>query len=178
MESRTSANLPVRQMKHTRRRSAILLGERHTTLLSRLVAKVIDMVVVVAVFFLGDALWPPAGLVLALVFCAAQDAWAEGQSVGKRIMGLRVTDDRTGQICSFRASTVRNIPFLLAVLFIGVPLFWALAALIAVPLVCFETFVLVSVESGIRLGDVMANTVVIEYDESRPPVFHQNGAMS
>lgn len=169
-----SANLPVRQMKHRQRRSSILLGERRATLFGRILAKTLDMLVVVAVYFLGEAIWAPFGLGGAVFICAVQDALTDGQSVGKRIMGLRVNDDRTGQPCGYRASLVRNLPFVVAVTCAAVPLLWVLAALVALPLMCFETYVVVSLESGVRLGDVMANTIVVEYDESRPPAFQQH----
>ena len=151
-----------------RRRSAIFLGERHTSVFNRLIAKAIDLLVVVAILFLGKALWQPAGILAAALLCAFQDAMGDGQSVGKRIMGLRVVDDRTGQACSYRLSAIRNVPFVLAVVFGAIPWLWLFLLLIAAPLMALEFFALLSIESGIRLGDVLGNTLVVEYEDNIP----------
>lgn len=153
--------------KNTSRRSGILVGERHTSVFNRFVAKSIDFVLIVAIYFVGDALWTPVGVITAIVFCALQDGLGMGQSVGKRIIGLRVLDDETGLPCSLQRSVVRNLPFILVVLFAGITMLWVFALLIALPLICVETYLVVTVETGVRIGDVLANTLVVEYSEER-----------
>jgi len=150
------------------RRTSILLGERYTSLFNRFSAKAIDLVVVIAVFYLGRALWPPLGIFAAAALIAFKDGLGTGQSIGKRIIGLRVIDDPTGIACSFRGSLVRNFPFLLAVLLAATPWLWVLFIVVGLPLIALEVYLLCALDSGIRLGDVLGNTVVIEYLEENP----------
>lgn len=149
-------------MNPTTRRTGILLGERHTSVFNRLVAKAIDLLVVVAILLLGKAFWVPAGILAACFLVSLQDAMGEGQSVGKRIMGLRVIEYKTGQACSLSHSVTRNIPFILAVVFGSMPLLWVFFLLISLPILIFEIFVILTVDSGVRLGDILANTLVVE----------------
>lgn len=147
------------------RRSSILLGERHTTVFQRFSAKGIDIVVVVAIYFLGKALWLPFGSIAAAIFAAFQDSMGNGQSIGKKIIGLQVIDDATGMSCSASSSFLRNVPLVVSVLFAGVPVFWAFALFLSVPVLVLEAGLILTINCGVRLGDVMGNTLVIEYFE-------------
>jgi uncharacterized RDD family membrane protein YckC len=144
------------------RRSSILLGESQTSAFNRVVGKSIDGLVILTVFFLGKAIWFPLGLGAALLLCSFQDGMGTGQSVGKRILGLRVIDDQTGLGCSFFQSFQRNFPFITAVIFAAVPLFWMFFILVSVPVIALETYLLFQLPSGVRLGDVLGNTLVAE----------------
>lgn len=143
-------------------RQNILLGERRTSLLNRLLARGIDTLIAVALLILGKALWWPFGVLLACGYCAASDGFSEGQSVGKKILGLRVEDYATATGCDLGASCVRNLPFVLALFLASAPLLWIFFLIFAVPLLVLELFILVSVDSGVRLGDVLANTQIAE----------------
>lgn len=145
------------------RRTSIFLGERTVPLMSRLLARAIDVLILAAMHFLGGALWGPLGIILPLAFCAVQDALWVGQSIGKRIIGLRVIDDSRGLPCSFVRSFHRNVPFLFAVVLASIPWLWAFFFLLAVPCLVLETYLIVALDPGTRLGDVLANTVVVEY---------------
>lgn len=149
------------------RRTNIFLGERTTTAFNRFSAKSIDALLVCAAYFLGQALWLPLGVGAALFLSAFQDAFGNGQSAGKRIIGLQVVDDPTALPCSFHASLVRNLPFTLLVLCASVSILWAVLVCIALPLVLLESYFILTLATGVRLGDVLANTLVMEYfDES------------
>jgi len=147
------------------RRSLILLGTRHTSLFSRFVAKAIDLLVVVAIFFLGKAFLGSIGIGCAVLFSALQDGFGEGQSIGKRIIGLRVIDDSTGGPCTFLKSFVRNLPFTLALLPMAASFLWGLVSLVTLPLLALEAYLVAALDSGVRLGDVLGNTLVVEYAE-------------
>ncbi|MBI4403354.1 MAG: RDD family protein [Deltaproteobacteria bacterium] len=144
------------------RRSNIFLGERHTSLFNRLYAKSIDILIIAALFFLGQALWTPLGILAAMTYSITQDAMGSGQSIGKRIIGLRVVDDQTSMPCTIQASCLRNLVFALGVLFGAVQWLWLLLILIVIPLIALETYLILSIDSGVRLGDVIANTLVVE----------------
>ena len=146
-------------------RQGILLGERRTSVFNRLVARGIDSLVGVAILILGKAVWWPLGIVLACGYASLADGLGDGQSVGKRILGLRVEDFSTNQGCDLASSCVRNLPFALALFLASTPLLWIFFLVVALPLLGLELFILVSVDSGVRLGDVLANTQVAERGE-------------
>jgi uncharacterized RDD family membrane protein YckC len=146
-------------------RQGILLGERRTSVFNRLLARGIDCLIAVAMLILGKALWWPVGVALACGYCALADGLGEGQSVGKRILGLRVEDFSSQTPCDLAASCVRNLPFALALFLASAPLLWLFFLLVALPLLGLELYILVSVDSGVRLGDVLANTQVAERPE-------------
>jgi hypothetical protein len=158
------------ELKGHSRRSSILLGERHTSVFNRCAAKSIDGLIVLAVYFLGQAFSTVLGVTLAGLIVAFQDGLGVGQSLGKRIIGLQVIDDPTGIACGFRASLVRNFPYVLAVCLAAVPMVWVLFILFGIPLLLLESYLILTLESGVRLGDVLGNTVVIEYAEEAPGI--------
>lgn len=147
------------------RRSSILLGERRCTVFQRGLAKGIDLLLATAFYFIGAVFWKPIGTLFAVVFLAVQDSMGNGQSIGKRIVGLRVIDDDTGLSCPIWNAVLRNAPFLLLWVLAFVPVFWALALFIAVPVVILECYLIYMIDSGVRLGDVMGNTLVVEHRE-------------
>ena len=150
---------------------SIFLGDRRTSVFNRLIAKGIDLLIVAAVFFLGKAVWLPLGVFCAAALCAFQDGMGVGQSVGKRIIGLRVIENQTGVSCSFQKSFLRNFSFMLAVIFAAVPVLWIFFILLSLPVIGLEIYLLFTLETGVRLGDVLGNTTVIEYLEESSQVF-------
>ncbi len=148
-------------------RNSIFFGESQTTLFNRLNAKGIDLIIVTALYLLGKTIWPALGIGGAALFCAMQDGFGVGQSVGKRIIGLRVVEMGTGLSCSFRNSALRNLPFVLGILFTSTPFLWFFFIVLTIPAVALEGYLLLTLDSGTRVGDIFGNTQVVEYvDES------------
>ncbi len=143
-------------------RQGILLGERKTSVFNRVMARGIDCLIAVALLLLGKALWWPMGVLLGCGYAALADGFGDGQSPGKRIMGLRVEDFSSNTACDLAAACVRNLPFALAVFLASAPLLWIFFLVVAAPLIGLELFLVVSVDSGVRLGDVLANTQVAD----------------
>ena len=86
-----------------------------------------------------------------------------GQSVGKKIMRLQVINIGRQAPIKVRDSVFRNAPVGIATFFAIIPLWgWLILALIGVPLMVMEVYLMLSVESGHRLGDVMGDTEVID----------------
>lgn len=77
------------------------------------------------------------GIILYILFA---DGMNEGQSWGKKIVGTRVIDMRTGDPCTYGQSFVRNIFYLLG----------------------FFDWIFIFGARRQRLGDIVAGTVVIE----------------
>ncbi len=131
--------------------------------LSRLIAKGIDLFIalILSVFFY------PVGIILALFYVGIADSLQNGQSVGKKFMGFAVISLEDGKPCTLKQSVIRNLPFLVPLFFAIVPIWgWIFAFLLGIPLLILEIYLLHKLDSGHRLGDVMADTSVMANDGS------------
>ena len=123
------------------------------TILTRTVSKSIDLVLAMAV---AEAL-PKAGWLAGLLYLLICDGLWEGQSVGKKLMGLRVVT-AGGGICGIRESILRNLIFGTGLVLWKIPyLGWLLLAAVA----ALEFIVLLGSDDGTRLGDELAKTRVV-----------------
>jgi len=135
--------------------------------LSRLIAKAIDLfiVIILAMFFY------PIGVLLALVYLGASDSLQGGQSVGKKFVGFQVVSLEDGKPCSLKQSIIRNLPFLVPLILAIVPIWgWVISIVMTAIFVPFELYLLFKLDSGHRLGDVMADTTVIANDIHRADI--------
>lgn len=146
----------------TERRTRILVGESTASPYSRVLGRGIDCLVTIAVFYLGNAIVHGFGTISACLLIGLQDALGRGQSIGKRLVGLCVVEDGQGLPCSAKDSFLRNFPFCAAVIFASIPGFWLFNLLVVIPALGVETYLLFGVDSGTRVGDVLANTRVVE----------------
>ena len=129
--------------------------------MTRLMAKAIDLfiVLILSVFFY------PLGLILSVVYMGVADSLQNGQSVGKKFMGFAVISLEDGKPCTVKQSFVRNLPILIPLFLAIIPIWGALfAALFGLPLIILEVYLLYKLDSGHRLGDVMADTSVMAND--------------
>lgn len=127
---------------------------------ARLLSKAVDLSIGL---MLASFLFP-FGVVLALVYLSLSDSMNYGQSFGKRLFGLKVIDLESGEACTVRQSFVRNMPLTLPVVFMLIPFWgWLLAGLVLTPLIALEIYLLIKMKSGLRLGDVMADTTVVNF---------------
>ncbi len=123
-------------------------------ILNRAVASMIDLIIVGA----GSAL-PEIGFTASLFYIAVRDGFSGGQSIGKRLVGLKTVSLVPERTMSFRESIIRNLPFIVARVFWQLPLLgWLFAGLIMV----FEALLVVGNPLGCRLGDELAQTQVVE----------------
>jgi hypothetical protein len=66
---------------------------------------------------------------------------------------------------------VRNLPFLIPLVLAIIPLWgWVISVLLGLPLMGFELYLLVKLDSGHRMGDVMADTSVMANDGTQQMV--------
>lgn len=129
--------------------------------LSRLSAKAIDLfiVLILSIFFY------PLGILLSVIYMGICDSLQNGQSVGKKLIGFAVISLEDGTPCSARQSAVRNLPIILPLLLAVIPFWgWILSVLIGIPLMLLEIYLIYKLDSGHRLGDVMADTSVMAND--------------
>ena len=138
----------------------------------RVLAKFVDLFVVMIV---SATVWSPLGPLCGFIYSLLADGLPfegfEGQSLGKKLLKLRVVSTRIGgwkggerpQRLSYRDSIFRNAPVGVATFFALIPVWgWAILALIGFPLMVVEIYLLVRAPRGQRLGDVMADTEVVE----------------
>jgi len=135
----------------------------------RLLAKAFDFLVVVA---LALAIPYPVGPLVGFLYSIMDDALKLGspqsQSLGKRIFRLqtvstvRIGPDGLRAPIDIKESILRNAPIGVATFFALIPVWgWLILVLVGVPLVAMELYLMLSVETGHRLGDVMGDTQVI-----------------
>lgn len=139
---------------------------------TRVVAKMIDILLIMS---LAPVFWP-VGPLLAFAYSMLCDGMSfgpfRGQSVGKKLMKLQVLNTQTRAPATFRESVLRNTPVGVATFFAIIPLWgWLILGLIGVPLMIMEIYLMVTVETGHRLGDVMGDTEVVEFKPEREPAW-------
>lgn len=143
------------------KRKYLLKSAINVARLSRLSAKAIDLfiVLILSIFFY------PLGILLSVLYMGICDSLQNGQSVGKKLIGFAVISLEDGTPCSARQSAVRNLPIILPLLLAVIPFWgWILSFLIGVPLMLLEVYLIYKLDSGHRLGDVMADTSVMAND--------------
>ncbi len=129
--------------------------QKRAGLLLRTAAKVVDFILIAAVV----EIIPRAGFYAGLAYLLLGDGLFDGRSVGKKLLRLKVLSAETGSSCSFRDSILRNSTFgvgyaLWIVPFIG----WIFMVIVSV----VEFILVLGSKDGMRLGDEIAKTVVIE----------------
>jgi uncharacterized RDD family membrane protein YckC len=130
------------------------------SLFLRLGARLIDLAFAWLLFHVFDA----AGGVVSILYLLLGDGLMHGQSLGKRLFGIRVVHLPTRSGARYRESMLRNAPFGLVVLFVMMPdPLGARAFMAAVVLIgSVEIFRVLRDPLGIRLGDVWGQTQVVD----------------
>lgn len=125
-------------------------------MLNRVIAKSIDVIIAVALL----EVLPKIGYFAGLAYLLICDGLFEGRSVGKRIIGLRVVFQETMQACTFRESVIRNFPFAVGYILMGIiPL---IGFIFPAAILILESLLIIGSEKGTRFGDEIAKTLVIE----------------
>ena len=131
---------------------------RKAGVVKRILARLVDGLVAWAFALV----LPPIGIVVGLLYLAVADGVQKGQSLGKMVFGLEVVKSDSSP-CDLKASIYRNIPFELALLFAAVPfLGWILLVIVGIPILLIELWLVIADHNGSRLGDRIADTIVIE----------------
>jgi uncharacterized RDD family membrane protein YckC len=134
-------------------------GYRRAGLLLRTIAKTLDFILIAAV----AEVMPKAGFFAGLAYLLIGDGLFDGRSLGKKLIGLRVVSADTNRPCTFRDSILRNSTFGIGYLLFKVPwVGWIFIVIISV----LEFIILLGSKEGMRLGDEIAKTAVIEHGDS------------
>jgi len=124
----------------------------------RILARLADFVLA----FLLARLHTPVGPLLAAAYLLFADGISHGQSIGKKLFGVRAVVVSRRAPAGFRESILRNAPFGLVMVFVAVPLLWPVLLIAGVPIVAFETWQVFDDKLGIRIGDFFADTQVVD----------------
>ncbi len=133
-------------------------------ILNRIIARVIDFLII---GILLEAV-PRIGFFAGLLYLLIADGLFDGRSVGKRLIKLRIVLGEKNRMCGFRESIIRNFPFAIGYILMALPL---VGFIFPILVVGFETLLMLGSEKGLRLGDELAKTMVIE----EPPEHSGNG---
>ncbi|MFN7130861.1 MAG: RDD family protein [Myxococcales bacterium] len=128
-------------------------------MLPRLLARLTDFLLAMVLPVAAGTL----GAILAPLFVLFGDGIFHGQSFGKKLMGIKVVHLPTRSDIDYRESALRNFPFALAWLVAPLPqvgnvLFW----LVTAAAVVWEGWQVVGDSLGLRMGDVVAETQVVD----------------
>ncbi len=123
-------------------------------LLLRVFAKVLDFILIAA----AAEIVPKAGFYAGLAYLLISDGLFDGRSIGKLLIGLRVVS-AAGEPCSMRESIMRNAPLGAGLLLYKIPwIGWIFLVFIS----AVEFLILLGSKNGMRFGDELAGTLVIE----------------
>jgi uncharacterized RDD family membrane protein YckC len=105
---------------------------------------------------------PQVGPILAAFYLLVADGLMSGQSVGKKIFGVRTVVVPRRAPAGYHESLLRNAPFALVAVFWAVPLLWPMLFVAGLPIVGFEAYMIFTDRLGIRIGDIFADTQVVD----------------
>jgi hypothetical protein len=123
--------------------------------LNRFIAKFIDLLIVALLYEFSSRV----GFIAGMLYLLIADGFSQGKSVGKWLIGLQTYVPARQSVCTFRESIIRNFPlavgyFLFLIPYVG----WLLTATILV----FEGLLMIGNGQGMRIGDEIAGTQVLE----------------
>ena len=110
----------------------------------RVYAWLIDLLLIVGLWMVADGL----GWLVSAIYWILRDGFFEGQSLGKRILGLKVVVQPQERPCTFRDSCVRNLLWI-------VPVINVVTALTGLNYLMHDS-------QGRHWGDRLANTLVVK----------------
>lgn len=128
----------------------------------RLLAKGIDFFMVILVCRNEHAFW----VILSLVYLLIADGFFVGQSIGKRIVGIKTVylepHSKEYVPATFVQSGIRNCAFA-AILFLSIiPLIGFVFIILGSILILMEVYFMYSDSERMRIGDIYAKTKVIQ----------------
>ncbi|MBI5194142.1 MAG: RDD family protein [Nitrospirae bacterium] len=123
-------------------------------ILNRFIAKIIDIIVAAAF----SKLLQPVGFFAGLTYLLIADGFFDGRSLGKKLIGIK-TIKADGDLCTYKDSILRNLTMSAGYIFFFIPYVGWLLTLI---IFSIEGLVILGNENGLRIGDELAKTYVVE----------------
>ena len=128
---------------------------RRAGLLLRTAAKVVDFILIAAVI----EIIPRAGFFAGLTYLLLGDGFFDGRSIGKKLLKIQVVSASSHSPCTFKDSILRNSTLAVGYVLWIVPFIgWIFILIIS----AVEFVLVLGSKDGMRLGDEIAKTAVIE----------------
>ncbi len=125
--------------------------------LLRAVSKVLDLLLIAAVW----ELLPRAGFYAGVFYILVSDGLFSGRSIAKKIIGLQVISLKSKLPGTMKDSIIRNLPLAAGLIALKVPLIgWIIFCAVCL----IELILITGSEDSVRIGDMLANTVVVSRD--------------
>lgn len=128
----------------------------------RLIAKGVDFMLVLYVCRSEHAFW----VIVSIIYLLMCDGFFEGQSLGKRIVGLKTVylDDETKeyQTCTYLQSAIRNCAFAAVLLLSIIPFIGLVFAILGIVLIFVEIYFMYTDPENMRIGDIYAKTKILQ----------------
>ena len=102
----------------------------------RILARLTDF----ALAFAAAQLHPRLGPLVAAAYLLLADGLSHGQSIGKRVFGVRAVILPRRVPAGYRESILRNAPFGLVMVFYALPLLWPVLLIAGIPIVAYEAW--------------------------------------
>ena len=133
---------------------------RKADLTSRAVAGFVDLLLIIGLARLPDVL----GFLSVVGYLLVRDGLFQGRSPGKKLIGLSVAAENVPEgTPAYRESIIRNAPFAAAYILFLIPYAgWVLGPLA----LGMECLIAVGDDQGMRLGDMLARTRVVQPDRA------------
>jgi uncharacterized RDD family membrane protein YckC len=127
-------------------------------LINRFLAKFIDGLIAVLMAMIFNSV----GVLMGATYIFVADGLSGGQSLGKRLTGLRVVNVDSGEPITFKDSMIRNVHLSVIFLFSIVPVLgWVVIITVGLTIILFETYYCIVDVHGYRVGDLAAGTEVV-----------------
>lgn len=128
-------------------------------LTTRAIAGFVDLLIVMGLARLPDVL----GFLSACGYILIRDGLFHGRSVGKKLIGMSVSLEDDIREATYRESIIRNVPLTAAYILFLIPYAgWVLGPLA----LGMECLVAVGDDQGMRIGDMLARTRVVQPNEA------------
>lgn len=127
----------------------------------RLLAKSADLILVIA---LSSMLYFP-GVLIGAFYILISDGLFDGQSLGKKIFKIKTVffdEDQHAKKAMFKQSVIRNGFLSVLIVFSAIPFLGYLVMFVLVLYLFVEGYFLIMDSKGIRIGDIYAQTQVID----------------
>lgn len=134
---------------------------------TRAVAGFVDLLLIIGLARLPDVI----GFLSATGYILVRDGLFDRRSIGKKLVGLQVaSSEDTGPPVTYRESIIRNVPLAAAYVLFLIPYAgWVLGPL----MLCMECLVAIGDERGMRIGDLLARTIVIQEAANAASMDHE-----
>jgi len=160
---------PLSDMNDSLLKEPLLTSPYTANRVNRVWAKLIDLILFLTIYTLTELVLEIPFLIflVGIVFFSSKDCWGRGQSPGKWLMGLNVLCSRTNsKKLNIYYGLLRNFPFVILSLSLSFNGFWLyLFTSLTVILLCIETYFVLSVTSGLRVGDILSHSRVFDYKD-------------